>query len=164
MVYVSQPFASPASFKTSTSLEAQNENLASLARGARVVGVSSNYASGANDSSFGANKALDSDPATAWSSDGDGDDAWLEIEFPSETAVTYLELWTRSMGISAEIISFRVVSDKGDVAGPFTLDGASQIYYFDVEITGKRLRFEALETSGGNTGVVEIEVYGYPLP
>ena len=68
------------------------------------------------------------------------------------------------MGTSAEIVSFRVVSDKGDVAGLFMLDGASQIFYFDVEITGKRLRFEALETSGGNSGVVEIEVYEYPLP
>ena len=67
------------------------------------------------------------------------------------------------MGASAEIVSFRVVSDNGDVAGPFTLEGAGQIFYFDANITGKQLRFEALDTSGGNTGVVEIEVYGSRL-
>ena len=164
LVDTSHPFAFPASFSTSTALGDQSENLASSAQGAKIVGVSSNYAGGANDSSFGANKALDGNPATAWSSDGDGDDAWLEIEFPSETAVTSLGLWSRSMGTTAEIVSFRVVSGNGDVTGPFILESAGQIFYFDAEITGKRLRFEALETRGGNTGVVEIEVYGSRLP
>ena len=49
------------------------------------------------------------------------------------------------------------------MAGPFTLEGAGQIFSFDANITGKQLRFEALDTSGGNTGVVEIEVYGSRL-
>ena len=104
------------------------------------------------------------DPATAWSSNGDGSDAWLEIELPSKTRVTSLGFWSRTMGDSAEIFSFRVVSDSGEVAGPFTLEDAGQTYYFDIEITGKRLRFEAVDTSGGNTGVVAIEVYGELAP
>jgi hypothetical protein len=29
----------------------------------------------------------------------------------------------------------------------------------DVEFTGQALRFDAVETTGGNTGAVEIEVY-----
>ena len=40
----------------------------------------------------------------------------------------------------------------------------NKIFYFDTKITGKRLRFEAVDTSGGNTGAMEIEVYGDPLP
>ena len=60
------------------------------------------------------------------------------------------------MGTSAEIISFLVVSDDGSVAGPVVLRGAGQVFYFETEITGKRLGFEALETSGGSTGVVEV--------
>ena len=72
--------------------------------------------------------------------------------------------WSRTRGASAEIVSFRVGSDSGEIAGPFTLEDAGRIYYFDAEITGKRLRFEAVETSGGNTDAMEIEIYGIPLP
>ena len=161
LVDVSQPFASAAAFERSPAL---GDNLASPAQGAKIVAVSSNYGGGDNSSSFGADKALDGDPTTAWSSNGDGSDAWLEIELPSETRVTSLGFWSRTMGDSAEIFSFRVVSDSGEVAGPFTLEDAGRTYYFDIEITGKRLRFEAVETSGGNTGVVAIEVYGEPAP
>jgi len=157
----SQPFASPAAFERSPAL---GENLASPERGARIVGVSSNYGGGANYSSFGADKAFDGDPTTAWSSNGDGSDAWLEIELPSETRVTSLGFWSRTMGDSAEIFSFRVVTEQGEVVGPFTLEGADGMYYFETDIAGKNLRFEAVDTSGGNTGAVEIEVYGAPLP
>ena len=128
------------------------------------MGVSSNYGNGENDSSFGADKALDGDSATAWSSDGDGSDAWLEIELPSESRVTSLGFWSRTMGASAEIFSFRVITDQGEVAGPFTLGGSDRIYYFETDITGRSLRFEAVDTSGGNTGAMEIEVYGEPVP
>ena len=161
LVDTSQPFASPAAFQKSPAL---GGNLASPEQGARIVGVSSNYRGGANASSFGADKALDGDPATAWSSDGDGSDAWLEIELPSETRVTFLGFWSRTMGDSAEIFVFRVVTEQGEVVGPFTLEGADGMYYFETDIVGKSLRFEAVDTSGGNTGAVEIEVYGTPLP
>ena len=53
----------------------EGENVASLAAGARVTGVSSNFGGGANDSAFGADNALDGQPNTEWSSNGDGDDA-----------------------------------------------------------------------------------------
>ncbi len=140
------------------------DNLALLSRGAQIVGSSSNFAGAANAETWGADMAIDGDPATAWSSNGDGDAAWLEIELPSVTNVASVGFWSRTMGTSAQIVSFRVVSDNGEVAGPFTLEGAGRIYYFDADITGKRLRFEAVDTSGGNTGAMEIEVYGAPLP
>ncbi len=161
LVDANQPFASPAAFEASPAL---GENLASPEQGARIVGVSSNYGGGANDSSFGADKAFDGDPTTAWSSNGDGGDAWIEIELLSETRVTSLGFWSRTMGDSAEIFSFRVVTDGGEVVGPFTLDGADGIYYFETDIVGKKLRFEAVDTSGGNTGAVGIEIYGAPIP
>ena len=161
LVDANQPFASPAAFQASPAL---GDNLASPEQGARIVRVSSNYGRGANDSSFGADKALDGNPTTAWSSNGDGSDAWLEIELLSETRVTTLGFWSRTMGDSAEIFSFRVVTDGGDVVGPFTLQGADGMYYFETDIVGTKLRFEAVDTSGGNTGAVGIEVYGAPIP
>ena len=51
-----------------------------VALGATVHAVSSNYGSGALNSAFGGNSAIDGDPATQWSSDGDGDEAWIEID------------------------------------------------------------------------------------
>ena len=161
LVDASQPFASPASFEGSTAL---GDNLSSPAQGASIVEASSNYEGGANDSSFGADKALDGDPNTAWSSNGDGSDAWLEIELLSETQVMSLGFWSRTMGDSAEIFSFRVVTDRGEVVGPFILEGSGEMYYFDTDVRGKRLRFEAIDSSGGNTGAVEIAVYGDRLP
>ena len=159
IVDLAQPFASPARFSAP---EIKGENVAALENGAEVVGVSSNYGNGPNDSAFGANNAIDNDPSTEWSSDGDGDNAWIEIELPTEIHVTSIGFWTRTMGNSAQIFSFRVITDRGEVHGPFELAGAGSIYYFDTDLTAKRLRFETVSTSGGNTGVVEIEVYGEP--
>ncbi len=137
-------------------------NLARTENGAQVVGVSSNFGGGANDSSFGALNALDGDPATEWSSDGDGDDAWIEIELAEETRVTRIGFWTRTMGSSAQIESFQVITDSGESHGPFELVDATESFYFDTNFVATRLRFEVVNSSGGNTGAVEIEVYGEP--
>ena len=66
------------------------------------------------------------------------------------------------MGSSAEVHTFRVITDDGQAYGPFTLADAGSIHYFTTDFTAQRLRFEAVDTSGGNTGAVEIEVYGTP--
>ena len=74
-----------------------------------------------------------------------------------------LGFWTRTMGTSAQVRRFQVVSDQGVVKGPFELSDAASVGYFETELTAKRLRFEVIESSGGNTGAVEIEVYGEPV-
>jgi hypothetical protein len=43
---------------------------------------------------------------------------------------------------------------------PFTLADASEIYTFDVAVSGKRPRFEMLTPSGGNAGVVDLDEFG----
>lgn len=140
------------------------DNLAFLSKGARVVSVSSNYGDGNNDSTWGANHAIDGDPDTQWSTNGDGDNAWIEIELPTETRISAVGFWTRTMGTSAQIFSFRVINERDEVAGPFILDDADTIHIFTTNLTAKRLRFEAINTSGGNTGAVEMEVYGKAIP
>ena len=142
---------------------AQGENLALAENGGRVSSVSSNYGSPSMDSSFGANNVLDGNSSTQWSSQGDGNGAWIEIELAQYSHVTSLGFWTRTMGTSAQIASFRVITDRGEVFGPFDLADASSVHYFHVEITAKKLRFETVDSSGGNTGAVEIEVYGRPV-
>ncbi|MEX0788573.1 MAG: discoidin domain-containing protein [Anaerolineales bacterium] len=135
-------------------------NLASTAAGARVSGVSSQFGSEASDGAYAAIRAIDGAPSTQWSSNGDGNDAWIEIELPAPTHITRVGFWTRTMGSSAQIYSFRIVTDQGQAFGPFELSDAAQIHYFPTDFSASRLRFEAVETSGGNTGAVEIEVYG----
>ena len=137
-------------------------NLALLTEGARIAGTSSVFGGGDNASTWGGDRALDGDPSMAWSSDGDGDDAWIEIELPTETEVTSIGFWTRTMGTSAEIFSFQVVTDSGETHGPFRLDGPKELQYFDTDLTAKRLRFEVIESSGGNTGATDIRVFGEP--
>jgi hypothetical protein len=63
---------------------------------------------------------------------------------------------------TAQIFRFTVTADRGETFGPFDLPDAGRIYYFPVWFTTRRLRFDAVETSTGNTGAVEIEVYGTP--
>ncbi len=136
-------------------------NLALMTGGAKIAGVSSNYG-GDNTGSYGANNAIDGNPATQWSSNGDGNKAWIEIELPAKAHITNIGFWSRTMGSSAEIRTFRVITDGGQAYGPFTLADAGSIHYFATDFTAQRLRFEAVDTSGGNTGAVEIEIYGTP--
>ena len=141
----------------------EGENVASLAAGARVVGVSSNWGGGANDSAFGADNAIDGQKNTEWSSNGDGDDAWIEIELAQTYEVHTIGFWTRTMSDgTAQLFRFSITTDQGETFGPFDLPDAMRIYTFPVQFTARTLRFDAVETSGGNTGAVEIEVYGTP--
>ena len=160
-VYTSRDFTFRTLAEDSTAAAPpRGDNLALLARGGRVVASSSNFGGGDNDSVWGANNAVDGDPSTQWSSDGDGDDAWIEIALASETHVTSVGFWTRTMGSSAQVSSFRVLTDRGEVAGPFELADATSIHRFDTDLTTSRVRFEVAASSGGNTGAVELEVYG----
>jgi len=124
--------------------------------------VQATYFDTACTSGIGVGIAFDGDGATAWSSDGDGDGAWIEIELAAITRVTRIGFWTRTMGSSAQIQSFQIVGDTGEPVGPFNLTDAAQSYYFDTDFTSRRLRFEVAASTGGNTGAVEIEVYGEP--
>ena len=160
LVDPNQPFASPAAFKDI----GLGVNLALLENGASVAAVSSNFGGGGNGSAFGAANALDGNPATEWSSAGDGDAAWIDVELKAVTNVTSVGFWTRTMGDTAQVNSFQVTTERGETYGPFTVDDATTIYRFDTQFTAKRLRFELLDTSGGNTGALEIEVYGEVVP
>ncbi|ADR36937.1 coagulation factor 5/8 type domain protein [Oceanithermus profundus DSM 14977] len=138
-------------------------NLARLGLGARVAAVSSNYGGAANDARWGANAALDGDPATEWSSDGDGDAAFLTVELPREVEVAAFGFWTRTMGSSAQVRSFVVEDEAGRVYGPFELDGAERMDLFPVEnARGRRFTFRVRSSSGGNTGAVEVGVFAKP--
>jgi hypothetical protein len=129
-------------------------NVATLARGARILAVSSEFSD-----AWGATRAIDGQPTTAWSSQGDGDDAFITVELPHEVQVSGFGLWTRTMVTSAQIITFRVTTPAGQVFGPFEVPDASMLYAFPAEVFDRRFTFEVLSSSGGNTGAVEVAVF-----
>lgn len=121
-----------------------------LAVGATVVEVSSEFSE-----DFAAENALDGDLGTEWSTRGDGNNAFITIDLGAVVEVTAVGFRTRSMGDgSATTESFTVTVD-GDTNGPFPA-GPSPTR---VSFRGQILGFEVAESTGGNTGAVEIEVY-----
>lgn len=136
-------------------------NLASAAEGASVREASSVFGGSA---AWKAENAIDGDPSTEWSSNGDGDDAFITVELRDETQLTAVGLWSRTMGSSAEIVQFQVMTDRGETLGPFALDDANGLHTFDIMAVARWLRFEVVSSSGGNTGVVEVAAYGAAVP
>jgi hypothetical protein len=148
-------------FRTPPADESAGLNLASLGQGARVIDVSSNFGNASNDERWGANSAIDGNPGTEWSSNGDGDEAYIEIGLTGRANVTAIEVWTRAMTDgTAEIFSFTLTTDNGEILGPFELNDASQAYEFEMKVIVDSLRLDVVESSGGNTGLVEFAVYG----
>lgn len=153
-VYVSEPMT----FRTPPASGVARDNLAAAAAGASVTDVSSVFG---DSPSWAGEHAIDGDPTTEWSSDGDGDDAYLVVALPGPTAVASLGIWTRTMGSSAQILAFQVIVDGGRVLGPFEVADASGIHEFalDTPVETQTLRFEVVTSTGGNTGLVEFAAY-----
>jgi hypothetical protein len=151
-------------FRTLPAQETTEVNVASLQAGARVVAASSNFGGAANDGTWGANSAIDGNRGTAWSSNGDGNDAFIEIELAEPAQVYAVEVWTRSMSDgTAQVLAFTLTTDRGDVLGPFELADAAEPYRFDIDVVTHSLRLDVVDSSGGNTGLVEFAVYGTPI-
>lgn len=154
-----QPFASAASFGAT---DVDGMNVALLDNGARVAAVSSNFAGGDDDSRFGAANAFDGDSGTEWSSDGDGDDAFLEVAFDQAYDLHTVTVQTRSMGATAEIVEFRLIAGDGTDLGTFQLPGPNRPYRYEVDVTTDRLRLEVISSTGGNTGLTELGAWTNP--
>jgi hypothetical protein len=125
-----------------------------MATGAAVAGVSSEFSEG-----FAAEQAIDGDLGTAWATAGDGDDAWIEIDLGETVDIDTVRLRSRSMTDGTSIIdTYTVTVDGADALGPFDA-GDDAAGLVDVATSGQRLRFDAVTTTGGNTGAVEVEIY-----
>ena len=64
---------------------------------------------------------------------------------------------------TAQIFSFTLTTDSGEVLGPFTIDDAEQSYRFEVDVDANSLRLDVVDSSGGNTGLIEFSAYGTPV-
>jgi hypothetical protein len=128
-------------FQTLPAVEGAGVNLASLEAGASITAVSSNFGEAANDQAWGANNAIDGNRTTAWSSNGDGNGAFIEITLPQPAQLTAIEVWTRSMGDgTAQILGFTLTTDSGEILGPFSLNDAAQAYRFEIDVVAPCIR------------------------
>jgi hypothetical protein len=137
-------------------------NNALASAGTAVVAVSSNWGGGGNDSSFGADNAIDGEMASEWSSDGDGDDAFLEIDLGASREVSVIGFRSRKMTDGTSIVrSFDLLVDGSTVLGPFdTPDPDTRsLIPLDPPVSMQIVRLRAIETTGGNTGVKELQLF-----
>ncbi len=152
-------------FRTPVQVASARPNLASSDAGATVTAVSSNFGDGENDAAWGASSAIDGSQSTAWSSFGDGNDAFVEIALAAPADIEEIEVWTRTMSDgTAQIFSFTVTTDSGKTFGPFDLPDAAEPYRFPLETTAQSLRLEVVDSSGGNVGLIEFGAYGRASP
>lgn len=139
-------------------------NLASLAGGATILGVSSNFGGADNNQAWGANSAIDENASTAWSSNGDGNDAWIEVGLIEEGMPHAIEVWSRFMtNGTAQIFEFTVTTDKNETFGPFTLPEGipTENHRFAIAPTMSvaSMRLDVTDSNGGNTGLIEFGVF-----
>jgi hypothetical protein len=151
-------------FRTLPTSDEISENLLLTENGARVIEVSSNFGNQPNDGRWGILNAFDGNPATEWSSNGDGDDAYFIVELDGPYHIFMLEYWTRAMNDGTAITeSFTVTIDGGETFGPFELEDYSELSTFEVDFETTTLRFDVEESTGGNTGIIDIAAYGTPV-
>jgi F5/8 type C domain len=122
---------------------------------ATVVAVSSQYGS-----DYRAANAFDGDLSTEWSSAGDGDRAFVTIDLGRRVTIDGVSFRTREMSDGSAVTrTFAVVVDGGKRFGPFRAGDRTDPRTARVSFAGRRLRFEVVRSTGGNTGAAEIEVF-----
>lgn len=141
----------PMTFRTPPA--AENAFGTNIAPGGTVAAVSSEFSP-----SFAATNAIDGDLASEWSTAGDGDDAFIEIDLGESRAITAVAFRTRQMSDGTAITDTFTVTIDGRVFGPYPTGADPAV--LDEPVTGRLVRVDADVTTGGNTGATEIEIYG----
>ncbi len=127
-----------------------------IALNATVADVSSEFSD-----AFAAENAIDGDISTEWSSQGDGDDAYITLDLGRPVEVVGVGFRTRSMSDgTATTNSFTVTVDGSEPLGPFP--AAEGLSISNISFIGQTVRIDVDESTGGNTGAIEIEVYEAP--
>lgn len=127
-----------------------------IAGDGHVTEVSSQF----SDAYGGAN-AIDGDLSTEWSSAGDGDGAYIVLEFDDNMLFKGVGFRTREMSDGTSITNtFTITDETGNTFGPF--DAGPGLAIARVDFLGTVVRIDVDTSTGGNTGAVEIEVYGEP--
>ena len=157
--YVSELY----SFRTLPASDSGTANLLAPENGAEVLEVSSTFGNQPNDGRWGILNAFDGNSATEWSSNGDGDDAYFVVALNASYRIDTIEYATRAMNDGTSITeSFTITIDTGETFGPFEVEEFSNLSTFEVDFVTSTFRFDVERSTGGNTGIIDIAVYGTP--
>jgi hypothetical protein len=126
-----------------------------VALDALVTHTSSEYSP-----AFAAANAVDGNSSTEWSTRGDGNDASLTLDLGQATDVVGFGYRSRSMSDGTAVVNSYTVTVDGSVLGPFP--AGAGLVVSAAAFRGQVLTFDAVTSSGGNTGATEIEVYSDP--
>ena len=147
------------SFNTlSISIDEEDDKLLSRSE-FDIVSVSSNWAGGDNNSSFGIEKAFDQNLVSEWSSDGNGDNAFVSIKLHSRRKIRGFSIRSRKMADGSSIITSIVMNIDNENIGTFETPDPDQTYRFIfTEIEGENITWKVSSSTGGNTGAKEIQL------
>ncbi|MCP4449570.1 MAG: discoidin domain-containing protein [Myxococcales bacterium] len=136
-------------------------NVANKDMGTSIADRSSNFANMEDESTWGAANVIDGMMASEWSSNGDGDDAFVTLDFGQARNLSAFGFRSRKMSDGTAIIeSVQLTFDDDTVLGPFETLNPDQRYTFELEpIEARTVRVDAVTTTGGNTGIKEVEFY-----
>ncbi|MDX2019043.1 MAG: discoidin domain-containing protein [Deltaproteobacteria bacterium] len=130
-----------------------------------IAGRSSNFGGAADQETWGAAAAIDGMMATEWSSNGDGDGAWLTVDLGRPYTLVGSGFCSRKMTDGTSIVrSIELTFDGADGRGPYQTPNPDHAYKFGFTrpVVARQVRLDALTTSGGNTGVKELELFVLP--
>lgn len=139
------------------------ENFARTPELATVTEVSSVFGGTDYDGAWGIHKALDGSPASEWSTQGDGDDAYVVLDLGELRSIRRFAFQSRKMADGTSIVrSVRLMLDSGAAIGPLPTPDPDTMYRFDFDppLAARVVRLDAVETTGGNTGAKEIQLWG----
>lgn len=106
---------------------------------------------------FAATNAIDGNLATEWSTAGGGDNTYIEIDLGQPHPITAIAFRTRQMTDGTAITNTFTITINNQQYGPYPTSTEPAI--LDQPITGQTVRIDADQTTGGNTGATEIEIY-----
>ena len=125
-----------------------------LIEDAGILDVSSEYSI-----AYSAKNTMDGDASTEWATQGDGNRAYITFELRSEANIVSVGFHSRTMGSSAQIYVYQV--EVGDSVTDCELPDATRSYSCEIgDRIGSRVKFQAIRTSGGNVGAVDISING----
>lgn len=62
-----------------------------------------------------------------------------------------------------QIFSSTLTTETGEVLDPLFLDDAELSYRFGVDVVSGSIRLDVVDSSGGNTGLIECAAFGTPV-
>lgn len=122
-----------------------------IALSATVTATSSEFSD-----AFTATNAIDGKTQTEWSTAGDGDDAYIEIDLGQPYDITAIAFRTRHMTDGTATTNTYTITIDRQILGSHP---SNEPVLLEPPITGRTVRIDAEETTGGNTGATEIEIY-----